>query len=152
MKLHTSGGVVTHMDYLGRPPGGPGPGRGEWGGFEGLYVMSLYATEALFGAVKVEDDGYLHMRLWGDERLYEHGGHPNVFFAFKGEAVVFEGDRLLFDNIVCRRIDDPAVFLKELEVSRRSKVPDWVFDQAAGMLRYLGRGGEAESVMLLKRG
>ena len=152
LKLHTSGGVVTHMDYLGRLPGGPGPGRGEWGGFEGLYVMSLYATEALFGAVKVEDDGYLHMRLWGDERLYEHGGHPNVFFAFKGEAVVFEGDRLLFDNIVCRRIDDPAVFLKELEVSRRSKVPDWVFDQAAGMLRYLGRGGEAESVMQLKRG
>ena len=59
--------------------------------------------------------------------------------------------RLLFDNIVCRRIDDPAVFLEELEFSRRSKVPDWIFDQAAGMLRYLGREGEAESVMQLKR-
>jgi len=152
LKLHSSGGVVTHMNFLGRPPEGPGLEREEWGGFEGLYVMSLYASEALFGAVKVEDDGYLHMRLWGDERLYGHGGHPDVFFAFKGEAVVFEGDRLLFDNIVCRRVDEPAFFLKELEASRRSKVPDWIIDQAAGMLRYLGREGEVESVMMLKQG
>jgi CubicO group peptidase (beta-lactamase class C family) len=152
MKLHSSGGVVIHMDYLGRTPEGPGPDRGAWKELEGLYVMSLYAAEALFGAVKVEDDGYLHLKLWGDERLYEHEGHPNLFFMFKGEAVIFEGDRLLFDNIVCRRVDDPTVFLKELEVSRQSRVPDWIINQAVSMLKYLGREGEAERVLQLKRG
>jgi len=152
MKLHSSGGVVTHMDFWGRPSEGPGPDRGEWRGFEGLYVMRLYATEAIFGAVKVEDDGYLHLRIWGDERLYEHEGHPDHFFQFKGEAVVFEGDRLLFDNIGCRRIDDPVVFLGEFGSSKHEKIPDWIIDQAAGMLRYLGREGEAESVTKLKRG
>jgi hypothetical protein len=114
--------------------------------------MSLYATEAIFGAVKVEDDGYLHLRLWGDERLYEHEGYPNHLSLFKGEAVVFEGDRLLFDNIVCRRIDDPVVFLEELGASRGSKVPDWMIDQVAGMLNYLGRKRDAERVLQLKLG
>jgi hypothetical protein len=38
--------------------------------------------------------------------------------------MVFEGDRLLFDNIVCRRVDDPVVFLEELWASKGSKVPD----------------------------
>jgi len=28
----------------------------------------------------------LHLRLWDDDRLYEHEGYPDVFFAFKGEA------------------------------------------------------------------
>ena len=151
VKLHSSGGVVTHMDYLGRPPKGPGPDREAWRKHEGLYVMKLYAVEALFGAVKVEDDGYLHLRLWSDERLYEHEGHPDLFFTFRGETVVFEGDRLLFDNISCRRIDDPAVYLEELEAYRRSRVPDWIVDQAASRLKYLGRVREAEMVAHLKQ-
>jgi CubicO group peptidase (beta-lactamase class C family) len=150
MKLHSSGGLVTHMDYLGRPQVGLGPNREEWRRFEGLYCMSLYGDEALFGAVKVEDDGYLHMRLWGDDRLYENEGSPDVFFLFKGETVVFEGDRLLFDNTVCRRIGDPVAYLKELEARRGSKVPSWIIDKAVGMLGYLGRGEEAETVILLK--
>jgi CubicO group peptidase (beta-lactamase class C family) len=151
LKLHSSGGVVTHLDYWGRPPEGPGLDSGEWRGFEGLYMMSLYVTEAIFGAVKVEDDGYLHLRVWGDEQLYEHAGQPNIFFQFKGEAVVFEENRLLYDNIVCRRIDDPEVFIEGYEASRKMKIPDWGIDQAAGMLKYLGREGEAERVAQLKR-
>ena len=152
LKLHSSGGVVTHMDYWGIPPEGRGLDRGEWRGFEGIYVMSLYACEAIFGAVKVEDDGYLHLRIGGDERLYGHEGVPNLFFQFKGEAVVFEGDRLLYDNIVCRRVDDAVAFLEEFRSSREDEIPDWIIDMAAGMLKYLGREGEAESVMKLKPG
>jgi len=152
VKLHSSAGVITHMDYIGRPPERPGPARGEWGEFEGLYVMNLYATEALFGAVKVEDDGYLHLRLWGDDRLYEHEGRPQVFFTFKGEAAVFEDDRMLYDNIPCRRVDDPVAFLEEFRASKGDKLPEWIIDRAAQLLRYLGRETEADGVTQLKKG
>lgn len=107
--------------------------------------------EALFGAVKVEDDGYLHLRLWGDERLYEHESWPRLFYTFKGEAAVFEGDRMLYDNIPCRKIDDPAIFLKEFKASKEEKLPSWIVDRAAELLRYLGREAEAERMMRLKR-
>jgi hypothetical protein len=151
MKLHSPAGVVTHMDYWGRPPEGLGPDKGEWGGFEGLYMMNLYASEAIFGAVKVEDDGYMHIRLWGDERLYENKSHPNHFFQFKGETIVFEGDRLLYDNIPCKRIDDPTDFFKRYEASGQNKIPDWSIDQAVDMLCYLGKEVEAEKVKKLKQ-
>ncbi|MCW4048784.1 MAG: hypothetical protein NWE89_03505 [Candidatus Bathyarchaeota archaeon] len=72
--------------------------------------------------------------------------------AFKSEAVVFERDHLLFDNIVCRRINDPAIFLKEFEVSGQYKTTDWMIDQVVGILKYLGRRGEAKRAMKLKRG
>ena len=151
VKLHSSTGVITHLDYIGRPPDGPGSARGEEGEFEGLYVMNLYATEAIFGAVKVEDDGYLHLRLWGDDRLYEHEGLPQVFFTFRGEAAVFEEDRMLYDNIPCRKVDDPATFLVEFRASKGDRLPDWIIDRAVQLLQYLGRETEAVEVKRLKR-
>ena len=84
--------------------------------------------------------------------LAQHEGYPDRLFLFKGEAVIFEGDGLLFDNIVCRRLDDPVVFLEELWASRISRVPDWMIDQAAGMLNYLGRERGAKRVLQLKLG
>lgn len=49
MKLYSSAGGITHMDYLGRPPGVPGPDLAEWGEFAGLYMMNLYARGPLRG-------------------------------------------------------------------------------------------------------
>jgi len=152
VKLQSSAGVITHMDYLGRPPEGPGSVKKGWGEFEGLYMMNLYATEALFGAVKVEEDGYLHLRLWGDDRLYEHEALCRVFFTFKGEAAVFEDDRMLYDNIPCMRVDDPVMFLEEFRASKGDRLPEWIIDRATQLLRYLGREAEVEKVARLKKG
>jgi CubicO group peptidase (beta-lactamase class C family) len=151
VKLHSSTGVITHMDYIGKQPKEPGPARAKWGEFVGLYMMNLYATEALFGAVKVEDDGYLHLRLWSDERLYEYEGWPGLFFTFKGEAALFEMDSLLYDNIPCRRIDDLVIFLEEFKSSKGDNLPNWMVERATGLLRYLGREDEAEKVDQLKK-
>ncbi len=77
---------------------------------------------------------------------------PGLFFTFKGEAALFEMGRILYDNIPCRRIDDPVVFLEEFRASKGDNLPNWIVERATGLLRYLGREDEAERVVHLRKG
>ena len=145
--------MIVHMDYRGRPPGGPGPNKKEWKDIEGLYQMVIYGTLPVHNAVKVEEDGFLHMRWEISTCLYPHESVPNVFFTFSGEPVVFEEGGLYYDNTKCEKINDPVTFMRELlkKDPEYFGVQKWMIDDVVGNLRYLGRNEEAEKIEQLKQ-
>lgn len=144
---------MLHMDYRGRPPEGPGPNRKEWKEVEGLYQMVIYGTLPVHSAVKVEGDGFLHMRWDISTCLYPHETVPNVFFTFSGEPVVFVEGGLYYDNTKCEKIDDPMAFMRGLlkKDPEYFGVQEWMIDDVVGNLRYLGRNEEAEKIGQLSK-
>lgn len=143
--------MVYHMDYLGRPPDSPGPNKEKWKEVEGLYCIRFYGSEPTFCAVKIGDDGYLHLKWGADNCLYEH--KDNVFFRFNGYPVVFEENLLYHDNIKGEKIDDPVTFMKELLKNNpeRHDFREWVIDEIVDNLKYLGRDKEAERIVELRK-
>jgi len=149
LKMYSTGGIL-HMDYWGRPPSADGPKKDEWTEFTGLYHMNIYGTLPCFCAVKIEDDGYLHLKWEASERLYPHESIPTLFFMFHGDTVVFEEDHLHYDNVYWKKIDNPVVFLTELLRSPEHSSKKWIIDETAENLTYLGRNEEKEKVLQLK--
>lgn len=149
LKMYSTSGIL-HMDYYGRPPENPGPNKKEWKKFTGLYCVNLYGTELVHCAVKVEEDGYLHLKWGSSNRLYQHEPIPNLFFMFNGNAVVFEKDHMRYDNIYWKKIDDPVTELLK-KYSERPDLAEWMIDGAADNLKYLERNEEAEKVLQLKQ-
>jgi CubicO group peptidase (beta-lactamase class C family) len=151
LKMYSTNNGIVHMDYKGRPPESPGPNKKEWEKVTGLYQMILYGTEPIHCAVKVEGDGYLHVRWERSQRLYPYEDTPDIFFMFNGEAVIFEEDHLLYDNVTWKKIDNPVNTLTELCESLGYDLPEWEFDVAADQLTYLGRNDEAKEIQELKK-
>jgi CubicO group peptidase (beta-lactamase class C family) len=146
LKMYSTG--VFHLDYRGRPPEPPGPHKKEWEKFTGLYQVVIYGTDRVHCGVNVEDDGYLHVR-WGSSKCaYQHEGIQNLFFLFNGDAVVFADDHMRYDNVYWKKIDDPVAFFTELYSGDGHR--EWILDNAADTLRYLGRHKEAEEILQLK--
>ncbi|KYK29020.1 MAG: hypothetical protein AYK19_20200 [Theionarchaea archaeon DG-70-1] len=150
LKMYTPNSGILHMDYKGRPPESPGPNKQEWTTYTGLYRMNIYGTEPVFCGVKVEDDGYLHLRWEASERLYQHESTPNLFFMFNGNAVIFEKDHLRYDNVEWEKIHNPAAAITELLKSPEHILQEWMIDGIAANLKYLARNEEAEKILQLK--
>lgn len=151
LKMYSAHLGILHMDYKGRPPDTTGLHKEEWTQYTGLYYMNIYGTELVFCGVKVEDDGYLHFKWDVSERLYQHEDILNLFFIFRGDAVVFEKDHLYYDNVRWEKIDDPVAFMTELSENPGYILEEWMIDGAADQLKYLGRNEEAEKVLQLKQ-
>lgn len=113
--------------------------------------MILYGTEPIHCAVKVEGDGYLHLRWERSQRLYPYEDTPDIFFMFNGDAVIFEEENLVYDNVTWKKIDNPVNTLTELCESLEYDLPEWEFDGAADQLTYLRRNDEAKKIQQLKK-
>ncbi|MBU7036337.1 MAG: beta-lactamase family protein [Theionarchaea archaeon] len=150
LKMYSENSGILHMDYRGRPPESPGPHNPAWKAFAGLYHMNIYGTEPVFCGVKIEDDGYLHLKCDQSERLYQHEDVSNLFFEFNGTPVVFEKDHVWYDNVKWVRIDDPVTTITELFRSPEHCKQEWMVDGAASQLTYLGRDEETEKILNLK--
>ncbi len=150
LKMYSENLGILHMDYRGRPPDTGGLHKKEWTKYTGFYHMNVYGTEPIFCGVKIEGDGYLHLRWEASEKLYPHEGIPNLFFTFSGDAVIFEKDHLLYDNLKWRKIDDPVAAVSELFKSPEHHTQEWLLDGAAATLKYLERDEEAGKILQLK--
>ncbi|MFX0064631.1 MAG: serine hydrolase domain-containing protein [Candidatus Hermodarchaeota archaeon] len=151
LKRYTDGWGVIDMNYFGRPSTQPGPNNPEWKHYEGLYRFSFYRTEAYYDALKLEDDGYLH--LASGQCLYDDkNSPPNVLFTAAGEAVTLEEDHVYIGNIKGKKINDPVTDLTKLadQNSNHRYLQGWLLDQVVNQLKYLGRAEEAENISQLK--
>lgn len=150
LKMYSENLGILHLDYKGRPPDTGGVHKKEWTAYEGLYHMNIYGTEPVFCGVKIEDDGYLHVKWDASERLYPHERIANLFFMFDGSAVILEKDRLWYDNMRWRKINNPVAVVTELFGSPEHHTQVWLLDGAANILKYLERDEEAEKIAQLK--
>jgi CubicO group peptidase (beta-lactamase class C family) len=149
LKMYSENAGIVHMDYKGRPDTG-GPRKKEWTHYTGMYHINIYGTEPVFCGVKI-DNGYLYLKWDANERLYPHKSIPNLFFMFNGNAVIFEKDYLRYDNVKWTKIDDPVTAVTALFKSPEHRNQEWLLDAAAGILKYLERDEEAETLLQLKK-
>jgi CubicO group peptidase (beta-lactamase class C family) len=142
LKLYSKNSIY-HMDYRGTPPEGEGPHKIEWDQFTGIYQMRIYGSIPSFCGVTIKD-GFLHAKWWSDTCLYQHE-IPNIFFAFLGDAVIFEDGYLLYDNVKFDKITDIGAVVNELK--ERGWFQKWVQDAIVDRLKYIGKDDEAEKVL-----
>ncbi|MFX0171621.1 MAG: serine hydrolase domain-containing protein [Candidatus Hodarchaeota archaeon] len=137
---------ITHLDYKGKIPK-PVEVNKEISRFEGIYQIGLYYTEALYIAVKYVDNT-LQVKGFTNGTLYPHPNRKNVFFTYRGAAIVFENDYLLVDNTRGIKITQPVDYFADLVANdpKHKFLTDWMVRSAVSLLKYLGRDEESKKI------
>jgi hypothetical protein len=90
--LYPSG--VEFMPFNDSPYEEAGPNKKEWQDFVGEYSCTFWGGTNT-DSVMIKN-GYLYLRDGGGLKLFEY--KPGIFFTADGEAVIFQGDRMLLSN------------------------------------------------------
>ncbi|MFW9920727.1 MAG: serine hydrolase domain-containing protein [Candidatus Thorarchaeota archaeon] len=118
----------------------------------GLYRARYYGIHMYHIAVKVVD-GSLVYKEWGSPNsLFPYKGEQNTFFTSEGVHYEFGKDHFRYSNRLATRVHDPVGDIEEVMRTGYPKplLSDWVMDQEAGLLDFLGREEEAEMVRELR--
>jgi CubicO group peptidase (beta-lactamase class C family) len=94
-----SGSSGEFWPFNDNPDEEAGPNKKEWQDFVGEYTYKIN-DDTLKVSVMIKN-GYLYLDRWGGLKLNEY--KPGLFFTPDGEAVIFQGDRMLLDNMHYRK-------------------------------------------------
>jgi CubicO group peptidase (beta-lactamase class C family) len=124
----------------------------EWNRLTGLYRARYYGVQMIYMALKVID-GKLMLKDWSSPiTLVPFEDELMTFFTSKGVHYEFGDNHLRFSNRLATRVDDPIGDIrKAMDVgSPSSMLTNWVMDQEIGLLEFLERTEEAESIRKLR--
>ncbi len=120
--------------------------------YTGLYRARYYGIHMYHIAVKVVD-GMLVYKDWSSPNsLHPYEGDQKTFFTSEGVHYEFGRDQFRYSNRLATRVHDPVGDIKEVMRTGYPKplLTEWVMDQEAGLLDFLGRIEEAEAVRELR--
>jgi CubicO group peptidase (beta-lactamase class C family) len=92
-----SGYSVEFWPFNDNPDEEAGPDKKEWHGLVGEYSRYKINTHGSPNINVMTKNGYLYFKDQGGLKLDEY--KPGLFFTPDGEAVVFQGDRMLYGNV-----------------------------------------------------
>ena len=122
--------------------------KDEWSSLTGLYRTRYYGVHMWYMAIKVID-GKLVVKDWSESvPLYAHEDETLSFFTEKGVHYEFGDNELRYSNRLAIRVDNPVDDVREVveKGTPKSMLTNWVMDQEIGLLEFLDRTEEAETI------